>query len=82
MGRLLRLIRGRVRLAQGRCPGCGSRAAHGCAICRAYHGPLPADDGLVLLWAWRFEWALDAHPAPYTGPRSGSLLDRFSKAAG
>jgi hypothetical protein len=60
-------LRGRVRLARGRCPSCASESASAetCGICRDYRGPFPAEEQTLLRWYWRFEGlrrAAVAHP--------------------
>jgi hypothetical protein len=47
-------IRGRVRLARGRCPSCASDAPEGCGVCLGYRGPFPAEDRTRSRWRFRF----------------------------
>lgn len=54
---LSRRLAGRLRLARGRCPSCGSHGsqhAH-CRTCLAYEGPFPVSETTLLRWAWRFQ---------------------------
>ena len=59
-------IRGRIRLARGRCPACDSesRATASCGVCRGYTGPFPVEEGTLLRWSWRFQVALRPTPTP------------------
>jgi hypothetical protein len=58
--KLATLLRGRLRLARGRCPCCDSDsdAVAACAICRDYQGPFPVAERTLLRWSWRFEGSL------------------------
>jgi hypothetical protein len=64
------LLRGRVRLARGRCPSCASeaRAAVACGVCRDFRGPFPAEPRTLQRWSWRFERTLRLTPAAAPHP--------------
>jgi hypothetical protein len=64
------LLRGRVRLARGRCPSCASEstAAVGCGVCRGYQGPFPAEDRTLLRWSWRYDGSLRAPAIAHAQP--------------
>jgi hypothetical protein len=62
------LLRGRMRLARGRCPSCASESpAVACGVCHGYRGPFPAESRTLQRWSSRFEHAL--RPAPATAPQ-------------
>lgn len=64
------LLRGRVRLARGRCPSCASESRPGvaCGVCHDYRGPFPAEARSLQRWSWRFEQALRPAPAVAAQP--------------
>lgn len=60
MSAILSRVRGRLRLARGRCPACASEATEGCGVCLGHQGPFPVEPAQLQRWAFRFEthlWA-------------------------
>ena len=58
MARLVTQLRGRLRLARGRCPACDSTAPEGCGVCLGYRMPFPVASGTLRRWEARFEASL------------------------
>lgn len=58
MSSTLARVRGRLRLARGRCPACASEAPEGCGVCLGHQGPYPPDSEQMARWAFRFEASL------------------------
>ena len=63
MTSLLYRVRGRVRLARGRCPACDSEAPAGCGVCLGHLGPFPVEPERLRRWAFRFESLIGARHA-------------------
>lgn len=55
MTAILSRVRGRLRLARGRCPACASESAEGCGICLSHQGPFPVEPAQLQRWAFRFD---------------------------
>jgi hypothetical protein len=62
MNAILSRVRGRLRLARGRCPACSSESAGGCGVCLGHQGPFPVEPAQIQRWAYRFETRLLAEP--------------------
>lgn len=60
MNAILSRVRGRLRLARGRCPACASEAAEGCGVCLGHQGPFPVEPAQLQRWAFRFEASVPA----------------------
>jgi hypothetical protein len=73
-------VRGRLRLARGRCPDCASEAPEGCDVCLGHQGPFPVEPAQLRRWARRFETRLWAY-RPGTVPAWHPVAETASRAA-
>jgi len=62
MSAIMSRVRGRLRLARGRCPACASESTGGCGVCLGHQGPFPVEPAQLQRWAFRFETRLWAEP--------------------
>jgi len=62
MSAIMSRVRGRLRLARGRCPACASESTGGCGVCLGHQGPFPVEPAQLQRWAFRFETRLSAAP--------------------
>jgi hypothetical protein len=80
MSAILSRVRGRLRLARGRCPACASESTGGCGVCLGHQGPFPVEPAQLQRWAFRFEARRRAEPQPKSQPWR-SLAETMGRAA-